>query len=280
MGTSRSSTGPGPGVPLVPPWVPDIPTPLEEGIEENPIADQWDDPETAVPIPQAILSPTARFGPARRRIGRFATEGGRSDMQRGLGHYVRRGYGGSGTATQRMGGTVRTASKLYGALSFGTEGQLVESDSQIDFSGLSGKSADEIMDAIVETVRPMDGTLDSEATRVGIRDALSDLLEVFPAANLLTLSDEQRVFAVERYIALDVYNLFRLDIGKTIQERAPTARDALSRLKDVKDYITETVASRFRALRNIGQRLTGSNILNLARQALQQTFEVFEEYVT
>ena len=69
-------------------------------------------------------------------------------------------------------------------------------------------------------------------------------------------------------------------MGKALQDRAPSPRDVLSRLKEVKDYITETISAKFRAIRNLGEQLTGSGIANLARQALQQSFEVFEEYVT
>ena len=81
--------------------------------------------------------------------------------------------------------------------------------------------------------------------------------------------------------SLDVYNLFRLDIGKTLQDKAPSPREALSRLKDVKDYITEAVSARFRALTGMSQQLplTGKKIADLARQTLQQTLQVFEEYV-
>ena len=113
---------------------------------------------------------------------------------------------------------------------------------------------------------------------MAIRNALSDLLGRFPDADLLLLSEEQRVFAVERYIALDVYNIFRLDVGKTLQDKAPSASVALSRLKDVKDYVEQSVSSRFRALRTAGQPIGSGRISDLARQALQQTFEVFEEY--
>ena len=101
--------------------------------------------------------------------------------------------------------------------------------------------------------RPIDGHWTRRATRTALRDALSDLLDRFPDADLLALSDEQRVFTVERYVALDVYNLFRLDMGKALQDRAPSPRDVLSRLKEVKDYITETISAKFRAIRNLGE---------------------------
>ena len=123
---------------------------------------------------------------------------------------------------------------LYDALSSSRAADEAEPGSGWNLSDLDGRSADEIMDAVAEAVRPTDGTLDAEAGREAIRDALSDLLGRFPDADLLRLSEDQRVFAVERYVAFDVYNLFRLDVGKTIHDKALNATEALSRLREVK----------------------------------------------
>ena len=96
--------------------------------------------------------------------------------------------------------------------------------------------------------------------RAAIRYALSELLGRFPDANLLDLSEDQRLFAIERYVALDVYSRFTLDVGKTVKDRAPSASAALSRLKDVKDYIKETISARFRDLRKAGEQLGARRI--------------------
>ena len=267
MGTSSSSTGPGMGVSLVPPWVPELPAPPEDGLEKEPNDNL------------SSTAPASRFGLARRSFGHFARGGASSNLRRGLGYYVQKGHGGAYTAAKRMGGTVWTAGVLYSMLAPSFGGQSDRLNGLSDFPDLSDRTADEIMDTLVEVIRPIDGSLDSEASRQAIQDSLSDLLDRFPDADLLALSEEQSVFAVERYLALDVYNHFRRDIGKTLHEKAPSPRDVLSRLKDVKDYIAETVSAQFRALRNLGQRLTRRKVVNLARQSLFQTFEVFEEYV-
>jgi hypothetical protein len=135
-----------------------------------------------------------------------------------------------------------------------------------------------VVNAVVEAVRPIDGTQDAEAGRAAIRDALSELLTRFPEADLLNLSDEQRAFAIERYVALDVYRRFDLDVGKTIREKAPSATTALSRLKQVRDYVKETVAASFRRLRDAGKVITAGRVGALVREALKETFEVFEGY--
>ena len=133
------------------------------------------------------------------------------------------------------------------------------------------------MNAVVEAVRPIDGTQDAEASRAAVRDALSELLTRYPDATLLELTDDQRLFAVERYLAHDVYRRFSLDVGKVILGKAPTAPAGLARLKEVKDYIKETVSAAFKRVRaaaTLGQQ----KISQLASSALKEAFTVFESY--
>jgi hypothetical protein len=136
-----------------------------------------------------------------------------------------------------------------------------------------------IMDAIVEAVRPTDGTQDAEASRKAVRDALSDLLGRYPDADLFALDDSQREFVIERYTALDVYNRFCLDMQKTVMAKVDPIT-GLARLKQISSYITQTVAASFRTVRDGGAHTTSSSIANLTKRALAETFAVFEEYVT
>ncbi len=133
------------------------------------------------------------------------------------------------------------------------------------------------MNAVVDAVRPVDGTQDAEAGRYAIKEALSDLLTQFPDAQLLDLTEDQRLFTVERFLALDVFRRFELDVGMAIQRNASTLSEALARLKEVKDYIKETVAA---ALKKVGKpaSLTARAVAKLADSVLRETFTVFESY--
>ena len=279
MGMSASSRGAPSGVPLVPPWVSEaVPADGENGGDAGQqTADAQ--PATAGPRQPVPIAPVGRFGPSRISLGRYARSGSSDDMRRGLGHYVRKGLGGAGIAARRFGGTVSTAGTLYGALSSAASGQAAALGSPFDPALLAGRTAGEIMDALVEAVRPVDGTQDTEASRQAIRDALSELLNRFPEADLLNLSEDQRIFAIERYVAVDVYNRFRLDVGKAIQDRAPGIAAALARFKEVKDYIKQTVSAAVRQVRTAGQALNARRITQMVRQALRETFQVFEDYV-
>ncbi|SAL09536.1 hypothetical protein AWB64_00159 [Caballeronia sordidicola] len=286
MGTSQSSSGSPSGVPMVPPWVPDIslPPPLPESApteaapapgEPTPVAPPSAPAESQQPIP---IAPARRFLGANRNLGEYARSGDRASMRRGLGQYVRKGYGGSATATRRMGGTAQTAQALYSALS-GVQGDSAGAPGNpLDPALNVGKSADEVMDAVVEAVRPVDGTQDAEASRTSIKDALSDVLNQFPDADLLNLLPEQRELAVERFVAGDVFRRIDLDIGRTIREKAPNAAIGLGRLKEIREYVRETVAASFRRLREAGQHLSAGRITQIVQSAIRETFLVFEGY--
>jgi len=282
MGTSQSSNGSPSGVPMVPPWVPDIPLPgappegnLDVAPGEGETQDRPSGTEPRQPVP---VAPVGRFRGTRRSLGEYAHSGGRDSMLRGVGRYIRGGYGGSATATRRFSSTAQTASALNFALSGGATNPYAAPGSKLDPVLMTGRSADEVMDAVVEAVRPVDGTQDTEASRAAIKDALSDVLTRYPDADLLNLEDQQRELAIERYVAADVFHRFELDVGKKIIEAAPSAATGLARLKEVREYIRETVAASFRKLRETGQLLVAGRIMQIVQIGLRETFQVFEGY--
>jgi hypothetical protein len=268
---------------MVPPWVSDV-LPPSDGNKDNPV-DNDDHADSASPQadsnqPPIPPAPPGRFGPARTSLGRFAYTGSAEDMRRGIGHYVHKGLGGSRTAVRRFGSTANTAGVLYNALSSIASGQTFSAGSPLDPVLLAGQSVDVVMDAVVEAVRPVDGTLDAEASRDAINNALSELLGRYPDADLLNLSNEQRLFAIEHYIAWDVFNRFRLDVGKTIQDKAPSISMALARLKEARDYIREGIAASFRKIQGNRETLSSCQVKRMVLDVLKDAFIIFEGYLT
>jgi hypothetical protein len=177
-----------------------------------------------------------------------------------------------------MGGTAQTAQALYSALSGGQANPYTAPGSPLDPALASGRSADEVMDAVVEAVRPVDGTQDAEASRTSIKEALAEVLNQFPEADLLNLSPEQRGLAIERFVAADVFHRIDLDIGRTIREKAPNAAIGLGRLKEVREYVRETVSASFRKLREAGLGLGAQRVTQIVQSAIREAFDVFEGY--
>jgi hypothetical protein len=220
------------------------------------------------------IAPAGRFSAARRSLGTFAQSGDAGAMRRGVGQFVRGGYGGGSTAARRFGGTSSSAVTLYNVLTTGGGA----GPARIDRDLLAGQSADVVIDAVIEAVAPVDGTQDAEAARASIHDALSEVLVRFPEADLLNLTDEQREYSVEQFVAIDVFRRFDLDVGAHIRDRAPSAATGLARMREVRDYIRETVAAAFRSLSQSGQRLSSGNVSRIVTQALRDALAIFEGY--
>jgi len=276
MGTSQSSNGPGSKLPIVPPWVPD-PENVDDRDEKETNDNQQELSNQNLSTIEP-LAPRGRFGSSRRSLNTYAKTGEKADMHRGIGQYIRSGYGGAKTATRRFGGTVSTAGTLYNALSQLDSNRSKTPDDIIDYNSLVGCSAKEIIDTIVEVVQPIDGTLDSEARKRSINDSLSELLINNQDTDLLNLKEEDIEFVMERFISNEVFKRFQLDQGRTIQDNASSPTTAVSRLKEIREYIRETISASFRRLKNSGRTLNTRSVQNLVYATLNESFEVFEEY--
>lgn len=256
---------------LVPPWADPVDADLSNSIEPEDESVESDDTPRILPI-----APPARFREARRCLGVFTTSGSVHDLRRALEHYISSGYGGGRLMTRRLGATVPTAGRLNSILASGTR---PDGTSIIDEHLASGTNVHIVLDAIVDAARPGDGTQDTESARNAVRESLVALLARFPNADLLSLTNFQREFVIERYVALDIFGRFCLDMRATIMEKAEDAATGLIRIKQVRDYINEHVFAAFRRLRDQSRTVSSSSVTELTRQALRETFSIFEEYL-
>ena len=87
----------------------------------------------------------------------------------------------------------------------------------------------------------------SSRAREAVSEALTELLDQFPDADLLDLTTEQREYALEKFVANDVFKRFELDVGKQVYGKAPSAALGLKRMQEVKEYMAEVVGTAFRA---------------------------------
>lgn len=284
MGTSQSSNGSPSGVPMVPPWVPDVDDQADgaEGNSENhgengqASEEQDGNIEPQNSSNKIEIAPAGRFRSARRNLNLFAKHGDSSSMKRGVGQYFKKGYGGSKAAVRRFGGTISTGGSLYSALSGVSSGDTVQGFNPSD---LANSSSEEIVDQLIEVIRPIDGTQDTEASRQAIQTAFSELLAMDESIDLLNLTPENCLLVTERFIADDVFRRLELDVGKSIQKNAPSIITALGRLREVKNYIRQTVAASFRKLENAGNSPSSTTIRNTIKSVLSDTFSIFEEYI-
>ena len=282
MGTSVSSPGPSSSVQLVPPWVsgPDTATDPEGDDPTSPAngkeANRGENDNTSSQEEQS--SPTAppyRFRGTNVHLKRFARSGSGLSMVRGLRQYVRTGLGGTHWASRRMAGTSRRASALYGALSALSRGEASVAELGIDTASLAGRPARDILDRIVETLSPSDGTLDSEASRNSIFNALSRLIREDPTADLIALTAEQIDVAIELFIGEEICRCIELNVGKTILANAASPAAAIDRLREISRFVGQAVRRSFRNLVTNSRQLTQRSVDSLVSQVIQNVFRIF-----
>jgi hypothetical protein len=175
-----------------------------------------------------------------------------------------------------MGGTARVAGGLSNALSSG--GGAGGTPQSAFAQQMQGKSANEIISGIIDAVAPTNGSQDLEASRESIREVLGELVQEKPDVDLLSLDTASMELVVERFVAADVYRRIFLDIGKKIQDAAPNAKAGLQRLRQVKEYVKETVKSSFKSIREKVGTTSNANVAKIARDSLKETFTIFEGY--
>nr|WP_305852085.1 Qat anti-phage system associated protein QatB [Aeromicrobium sp. CFBP 8757] len=235
-----------------------------------------DDPTEESANPDLLLTPLApprRFAEARRNIGEFANTSDSVSMRRGLREYTRTGYGGAEGLTARFGGTVRQSERLFNALD---PSQSETSERQRLLAATSGAVA--LLDIVVEIVAPVDGTQDAESSRAAVFEAIAELQNQYPSANILELTAQQRDVLIEEFVAVSVYQRVILDIGDAISAKAPSIQAESSRLQQIRDFIKATVSGAFTEGRIVGLPTTSPDIASRTRDALQRTFQVFKDW--
>ena len=277
MGTSKSNPGSPSDSPLIPSWVPTFSDPSNAQSQggQLPLVKPLQLPSSP---PRSKLAPKGRFSGARRNIGIFAKSGDSNYLKKGICQYVKTGLGGRRTAARRMAATAHTARALNAALFVLSSNQEISTKHPLHQATLRGQSAKNIISYIVEAIRPIDGTQDAEASRASVSQALSEVLNIFPEADLQKLSDEQCDFVIERYVIGDVFRRIELDMSASIRSKARYVSTVARRLEEMRDYVCSAVESAFEKVKSDNRDITRLEILEIVRKVLEETMRIFESY--
>ena len=301
MGTSRSITGPGQGVGLVPPWLnipnPQAPPPITPVLPAQPggtPAGPQGPPQTprvppappGPPVQQAPPTPSPgvalpkRFSDARRSFGSFVSTGDRARLRSGLGSYVRKGYRGSSTATARMGQAATSAGRAYDVLSGLNDGRITPQDLGFNPATLAGTAIEDIIDALVDAICVNDTTLDDAAGREAVNEALSEVLEENPTVDPLRMPTEHTTEVWIRTTAYHVFQDIMRDLGPGLQRGAAGNAPLLNeRRREVRDFVRESYREQYNATVAQGTTLNAGNAATIARSITQQVFSVYEGWM-
>jgi hypothetical protein len=286
MGTSTSSSGPGAGVSFDPPWLddvfPQIQPPAGAGPDTGDNADtgdnQTEEPAdttvTLVGIPN--VAPRARFGAARRNLANYIGTGSVRDLRRALGHYSRKGMGGSTRLSKRMRASSAAGAGLYDLLNSvrnPTDNQIIDWVHNLTNRNLS---VHEIADEILEKILPAGGSTEEESCRNAMADALSELIMENPAIDLLQMDDDSIWTVIEKYISNQAFDRLILDIGQVFENTRYSAREVVQRMNSMKEYLNSEIAVQLRRLRENNNGPSRQEMGHILQEAIRLTFVVFE----
>ena len=274
MGTSKSSTGPGGNVPLIPDWL-DV-TPIGP---RNPQLPQGK-PDLGAQSPAPRIALPQRFNPARRAFGEFVKSGQQSSLKRGLGSYVSKGFRGSGATAARMGQAVTSANKVYQILSGLASQSLTPNELGFDPTLFAGADPDDVIDAIVDSVCRNDRSLDDSAGRIAANMALSEVLSTDDDMDSFSMPTEAIREVYLRTLAYHVFENVLHDIGVNIQGAADGDAELFNdRCVQIKEFILETFRFQLDDTETKGDPLDSDNQVSIANDVLSQVLDVFEGWI-
>jgi hypothetical protein len=140
----------------------------------------------------------------------------------------------------------------------------------------SGASADDVADAIVAAVAPSGGSADEESIRVSLAQSLSELLRVDPDLDLLNLSDDSIWTLLQFFLAHEVCNRLRFDIGQLFESANLDPAIAVNRDKEMRRFVKSEVSVQLRELRKLTPNPSSTALQRLISDALAATFEAYE----
>lgn len=279
MGTSSSSSGPGPGVPFDPPWLDSVSSEIGSPLEQI-----YDNGAQQVPQAEPVVQPTKvapprRFGSARRYMGEYAKSGDKDALKKSLGSYSRKGMGGASNVANRMRASTSVGAGLFEFF----QGVRDSSDagvrdwvSQLTSKNLSAYGvADEIIDQVIST----GGSLEEESCRDSMAQAMSEFLAINPDINLVNMDNNSIWTVLELFIANEAFNQINLAIGQIFESAKYSPKATVSRMNDMRDYLKSEISAQMQSLRKNASNPTKTEINKLLQTAIKITFEVFEEEV-
>ena len=279
MGTSSSSSGPGPGLPYEPPWLdnvtPDIGSPTAPPPDADPVPEPQEKPE-AIPVETA---PARRFGPARRHMGAYLGSGDRNSLAKALGYYSRKGMGGASNVAKRMRVSASAGAELFKTLEEVRDSSNTDIRDWVDQLTEQDLSADEIADEIIDRIITVGGSPEEESCRISMSQALSDLLTINPNIDLMNMDNDNIWTVMELFMANEAFNRLCFDIGQMFESAKYTPADSVSRMNDMQDYLKQEVSAQIQELRAVNQTPTKAEVNSLLQSAIKVTFEVFEDEI-
>jgi hypothetical protein len=249
MGTSQSSKGPSSNVSLVP---------------------HWADDEPQKPLPAPVQG---RFRQFRRSMARYAKTGDKEQLKAALGHYARTSTGGATVAVRRFGNVIKAGSSLFGLLN---TGQTQPNEPNLNLKQLSGKTAEEAISIIANTLTPVDG--DGERIRTSINNAMIVALEDVTDIDLSIMTNDIITSVLINFITENIFLDVLLNSGNTFNN-AKTISEEIKMENSLRELIKVLTDTKFaKKINGDIHSISLSQITQLQRQVIIEVWQEWENY--
>lgn len=256
MGTSKPYDGPGDKTPLLPDWAQDGDEPDDGGDappQPPPDAPPGDEPlpppppfPTPDPDGPPLPPPDPELRPwnkAKRSMGRFATTGARADLRSAGRNYVRARGGSASAARAATAGRAATTG-IVGFLSDVASRGIDAALRSIGLGDVIGRPVEAVLAAIVNALAPAGVTLDEVTARRTTDEVLVAVFEKYGAVEEdVRKLNEMDAAGVEEAFRLSVaefiFQRWMLELGKRVEDKAVTAREARRLELEIKSYVVE-----------------------------------------
>lgn len=272
MGTSTSSTGPSSGVSLDPPWLDDVVGGISKGSTVTPS----DGGPPNSPVAPTGNAPSARYGDARRELGKFAKTGDTQYLRNAIGHYSRRGSGGASAAASRMRASTSAGAALFSFLNAVSQGTSTEARQWVDALRATNPSAEDVVEAIVRELAPPGGSADEESLRDAMDFSLSELIKEDTTIDPLNLGVNDIWELMKGYLATEAANRLCFDLGPIFESSQLDPRTAVIREREMRRFLKNEIGAHVDILRSNSANPTRSQLDGILQEALKMTFELFE----
>lgn len=266
MGTSSSSSGPGMGVSFDPPW-------LDTSVETTGVVPS--DVQVEIPEASPAVAGKARFGEARRNLNAYVRDGDEGSLKKALRGYVRHGLGGSARATSRMRLATAVGARTFSLLN------AIEAQSQSDFKEAftnllsSEHSLEDVVSVIVNQVIKTGGGAEEDACRESMAEALSEMLQDKPDAELMNLPETDLWWLMELFIVKVILRQVLFDIGQVFERDGIAPEDRVDKIDEIESFVRSVVSSQMQTVRSGRPCASQKDICTIISRAIQFTFEVF-----
>jgi len=272
VGTSTSSAGPLAGASLDPPWLDDIAEEIGGGGSIPPD----DEEEVTSPAGAAGVAPPARYGDARRELGKYLKNGDTQHLRKALGHYSSRGSGGAKAAASRMRASTRAGATLFSFLNAVSQGSSAEARRWVEDLRATNPSAEDVVDAIVRELAPAGGSADEESFRDAMAQALSELISDDPSIDPLSMGIDHIWELMKGYLATEAANRLCFDLGPIFESAQLDPRTVVIREREMRRFIKNEIGLHVDLLRGTNANPTRRQLDSILQEALKMTFELFE----